>query len=205
MALRTFVKISSVTDLSDARYCAGMMVDVLGFNIDPSSHVAISLNDFLEITNWVAGVSFAGEFYSASIQQIKETIKNYPIDFIEIDKLDFIEEVALLGKPVIFRSVINSSNLHMLRSTLARLNDPVRIMLLKCNEPSIYEKLDAEIRYYNGHLKLLKGYDIKKDAPLHDYPGIELVATEEKRPGYKDYGDIMEVLEAIEADEPESF
>ena len=34
MALKTFVKISGVNNLSDARYCAGMGVNQLGFNIE---------------------------------------------------------------------------------------------------------------------------------------------------------------------------
>ena len=36
MALSTIVKVGSIRNLSDARYCAGMMVDVLGFSINPN-------------------------------------------------------------------------------------------------------------------------------------------------------------------------
>ena len=33
MSLQTFVKVGEITNLSDARYCAGMGVDLLGFNV----------------------------------------------------------------------------------------------------------------------------------------------------------------------------
>ncbi|MFT7424854.1 MAG: phosphoribosylanthranilate isomerase, partial [Algoriphagus sp.] len=34
MALRTFVKINGITNLTDARYCSGMYVDLLGFTFE---------------------------------------------------------------------------------------------------------------------------------------------------------------------------
>ena len=91
MALQTFVKISNISNLSDARYCAGMMVDVLGFNIDPSSASAVSPEDFAEIAEWVAGVEFAGEFHEATMHQIKDAIKKYEVDYVEIEKMDLAE------------------------------------------------------------------------------------------------------------------
>ena len=33
MPLKTIVKVGSITNLSDARYCAGMGVEMLGFNV----------------------------------------------------------------------------------------------------------------------------------------------------------------------------
>ena len=37
MKSKKFVKIRGVNNLSDARYCSGMMVDVIGFNLN-SNH-----------------------------------------------------------------------------------------------------------------------------------------------------------------------
>ena len=34
MSLKYFVHVSSINNLSDARYCSGMMVNSLGFDID---------------------------------------------------------------------------------------------------------------------------------------------------------------------------
>jgi len=124
MSLKTFVKISNISNLSDARYCAGMMVDVLGFNIDPKSESQVSAEDFTEIAEWVAGVQFAGEFSEASIDEIKETIKSYPIDYNEINNLDLVEQVFLLGKPIIFRLSIDSEEiLAKLKSKLSYLDE----------------------------------------------------------------------------------
>lgn len=47
MALKTFVKISGVNNLSDARYCAGMGVNQLGFNIE-DKHLIILIHNRLK-------------------------------------------------------------------------------------------------------------------------------------------------------------
>lgn len=199
MALKTFVKVSKVNNLSDARYCAGMMVDVLGFNVDRLTDSFISEGDFSEITEWVAGVQFAGEFYDSKLEHIKNSLKLYPVDLIEVDKLDLVEKVHLLGKPIIFRVFIETkSDLDGLKSKLSYLDELAKYVLLKSTNAELYDQIDALIGYYNGNLKLLKGYGISKTKSLSKFPGIELEATEEERPGYKDYGQIMDVLELIE-------
>ncbi len=201
MSLKTFVKISNVSNLSDARYCAGMMVDVIGFNVDPSSDSCVSESDFTEITEWIAGVSFVGEFTNANDDQICETIKNYPVDYIEIQNIDLVEKVGLLGKPLIFRlNVETKEDLSKLKSTLSYLDELVKIVLLKSQNQELFEELDSQIGYFNGNPKLLKGYGVKTSEEMAKLPGLELEATKEDRPGYKDYGHIMDLLELIEED-----
>ncbi|SNS72786.1 phosphoribosylanthranilate isomerase [Ekhidna lutea] len=201
MALKTFVKISNISNLSDARYCAGMMVDVLGFNIDPTSDSQVSEEDFKEITEWVAGVKFAGEFHGADLNQIKESVKKYPVDYVEIHSLDLVEQVHLLGKPIIFRLSIEDENeLSKLKSNLSYLDELVKMVVVQSSNSTLTDQIDSQIGYYNGNLKLLKGYGIAEDKNMGNYPGLALEATEEDRPGYKDYGQIMDVLELIEED-----
>jgi phosphoribosylanthranilate isomerase len=49
------VKISNVTNLSDARYCAGMGVEMLGFSIDEDSPNYISpKNSRISVPGWLA-------------------------------------------------------------------------------------------------------------------------------------------------------
>jgi phosphoribosylanthranilate isomerase len=199
MSLLTFVKVSNISNLSDARYCAGMGVEVLGFNIDPTSSDCIDQQDFKEITDWVAGVSFAGEFHSASILEIKSAMKNYSVDYVELSRIDLIEEVQLLGVPIIFKSYVDTQeDLKKLQSNIGYLDELVKITILKSSNPELAEKLDELIMFYNGNIKLVKGYDISPDNSYEQFPGLELEATKEEKPGLKDYGEIMDILELLD-------
>ncbi|MEM6735034.1 MAG: hypothetical protein AAGC64_04975 [Bacteroidota bacterium] len=201
MALKTFVKISNVNNLSDARYCAGMMVDIIGFDIDPTSANRISPEDFKEITEWVAGVKFAGEFLHSTKATIVEASNEYLIDFIQIEDFEQVEEIHLLGKPMIFKMHIeNAEDVAKIKSKLSYLDELVRIVILKCSNEDLFEKIDDQIGYYNGNLKLLKGYGLENNQHLEKFPGLELEALKEERPGFKDYGQVMDVLETIEED-----
>ena len=199
MGLKTFVKISNVSNLSDARYCAGMMVDIIGFNIDFNTDSFIAEEDFTEITEWVAGVKFVGEFHGAGVDTIQNALMKYPVDYVEIDDINLVEKVGLLGKPLIVRLNIESEiELNQLQSHLSYLDELAKIVLIKSGNPLLHDQLDVQIEYYNGNLKLLKGYGVTPLKTLAKFPGLELEATEEERPGYKDYGQIMDVLEVIE-------
>src|SRR5690606_35497353 len=72
MALKSFVKISEVNNLSDARYCAGMTVDLMGFDLCKESEYFISPETFMELTGWVSGPEFVGEFGLSTEDNIRE-------------------------------------------------------------------------------------------------------------------------------------
>jgi len=201
MSLKTFVKISNVSSLSDARYCAGMGVDILGFNIDPTSSSRISPEDYKEITDWVAGVEFAGEFDSADADEIKRTVKDYPISYVQLSKLDLVEKIGLLGIPLIFKADIDAEkDLTDLSHTLSYLDELATIVILKTSNQELVDELDKIISFYNGNIKLLKGFQVIPSDSIHKFPGLEMQATKEEKPGLKDYGEIMDVLEILDAD-----
>ena len=54
-----------------------MMVDLLGFDLNPSSENYISPELFNDITQWVSGVSFVGEFGGAKSDEISNIIGSY--------------------------------------------------------------------------------------------------------------------------------
>lgn len=201
MALKTFVKIGNVNNLSNARYCAGMMVDIIGFNIDPTSNSCISETDFNEIVEWVSGPQYAGEFYNAGLDQIKEVMMKFPIDLVQIQDLSIVEKVHQFGKPIIFKIHISSmDDYNRLRENLDYLDELVTHAIITTSSEQFLENLDHFFQHYSGHIHLLKGYGLDKDDQLHLFKGLALEASEEERPGFQDYGKIMDVLESLEED-----
>ena len=79
MSLKYFVHVSSINNLSDARYCSGMMVNSLGFDLDNYSKSKLPVENINEICKWVNGVDFVGEFNNSESNYINRVINK--IDF----------------------------------------------------------------------------------------------------------------------------
>ena len=105
MALKTFVKIGGITNLSDARYCSGMYVNLLGFSVEQTSDKYVSHSQFSEITGWLSGLEFVGEFEDASADEVLETLKNYPaISWAEHRNIDILIELKNSGLSLIYKA-----------------------------------------------------------------------------------------------------
>ncbi|MFY0686298.1 MAG: hypothetical protein JXQ90_03985 [Cyclobacteriaceae bacterium] len=198
MSLKKFVKISKVSNLSDARYCAGMMVDILGFDIHQSSEDYVSPTLFQEITNWVAGIQFAAECGGLSSNEVNDITNNYQVDFIQTDSLDV---ASMLGTRAILNWIISSKeDLHSLKEWLAGSN--IQHIILDVANESLTSDTDS-LLMANTDINWITGATISADNieslnPL--WTGIQLEGSKEDSPGLKDYDNVMDVLEALEID-----
>ena len=203
MALKTLVKVGNITNLSDARYCAGMGVDLLSFPIASSSPNRVSPETFKEITDWVSGPQLVGELSGTSLEEIKTSLLSYDLDAIETDDLDLVEAVQLLGKEVIYRLQVNApADLDKIKSKLSYLDELAKKVVFTCSDERLFDDIDEKIMYYGGNLHLIKGFGVSKTSisDLTKFKGLELMGSPEDRPGYKDFGEVMDVLELLEVD-----
>ena len=98
MALKTLVKISGVTNLSDARYCAGMGVDMLGFSMDADSPNYVNPEKFTQMRGWVAGVLIVGETTSTDTNVIEQLLDAYHPDLLQVDEAAMLPYLSTFGK-----------------------------------------------------------------------------------------------------------
>ncbi|MEY2793852.1 MAG: hypothetical protein RJA76_1844 [Bacteroidota bacterium] len=195
--LKTQVKVTGITNLSDARYCAGMGVEMLGFPF-PDLEVA----KFNEIKSWLAGVSIVGEFASKNIEEIKQLVKEYQPDKIQVtEKIDLIA-LQELGLPILQKIDISTSNL----PNAFALNAPaVETFVLECTDMADYEGLKSSIEIWAAQYPIILSFDISED-DLIDWvdnssiKGIEVQSGVEDRPGFRDFSDLMSILEQLELD-----
>ena len=133
MALKTFVKISGVTNLSDARYCAGMMVDMIGFDLDPDSKQFTDPDKFKEITEWLSGVKMVGEFNKMTVDQIREKGEDYRLDAIQTSSVtEAPHVVAATTLPVIFKlDVSEMEEPERMQSIIEPLGNAVAFTLIE--------------------------------------------------------------------------
>lgn len=208
MALKTFVKISQVNNLSDARYCAGMGAGILGFNLEPGTVHYIEPEKFRGISEWVAGVAFAAEFTEASPETIKRLLPEYPVDYLQTDRPDYLKELQQLSLPLILRvQLSDNSQPEQIDQLMQKHVEEVEFFLLEAaaNEDIAAKQL-ADIFRLSERYPIVAGLGIEAESInqlLETYPfkGIALKGGEEIRAGYKTFDDMADILENLEVDE----
>ncbi|CAG5071407.1 N-(5'-phosphoribosyl)anthranilate isomerase [Dyadobacter sp. CECT 9623] len=205
MLTRT-VKISNVTNLSDARYCAGMGVEMLGFSIDEDSPNYISPKKFEDICSWLAGVTLVAETAQSSAEAILLQLQQYPVHAVQVEDPGLLGYLkSELALPLILRISVDQYEADEIQSLLNRYEDAATHFLLESDQ-------DAELSLNWLQIlpslaeehPLLIGFGLDTDSAiiaLNNLPeniGIALRGSEEIRPGYKDFGSMMDILEALE-------
>jgi phosphoribosylanthranilate isomerase len=204
MSLRTFVKISSVNNLSDARYCAGMAVDLIGFIIDPIAPDYLPPESFKEITNWISGTGYVGEFESDVVHKILESVKNYEIDFIQVCSPQILPEITELDLPIILK--IDLGNYKDKDQLIEVLNSTLSMVTYFLVEGENHSMKTEELLSLSSRFPLLVGTGFSSsnvNELIEKYPvkGLSLKGGDEIKPGYKDYDELADILEAIEVED----
>jgi phosphoribosylanthranilate isomerase len=197
MALKTFVKINGVNNLSDARYCAGMNVNLMGFCVNPNSDGYISPEKYDEITSWTSGVEFVGELADKEKIDVESITSSYQVGYIESSNLSALNSIDASVKKILNIDVANLNNSPF---------EGVDLVIVSKNNDDITPEEIATIKKVAAYNKVLIGYGVTVDnldsllEETNAY-GIAISAGSEIRPGYKDYDELADILEALEIDE----
>ncbi len=182
----TYVK--RVTNLSDARYCAGMGVDMLGYVIDPDHADYVSPKLYQEMSGWVAGPRRVIELvapatdlphlmeYSPELLHIHFTL----IDSENIPVLPLILECDFASCESALRKV----------SVLGLRTEYLLITGLSGQAFSTdFHPMLIDLAGMASGMELLKQYHAD---------GLALAGSHEQAPGLKDYDHLAQVLEDID-------
>ena len=206
MALQTIVKISNVTNLSDARYCAGMGVDMLGFSMDEDAPEYVDPKKFEEIRSWVAGIKIVGETTTTDTEHIEQLLDTYQPDVLQVDEAALLPFLSSFGKPLILRVDLSQVTLDQLETLFQTSSAGADFILLESRAPlHIDDDLKQMLQPLANRYPILLGTGISAQN-VHDLlaelavQGIALSGGEEERPGNKEFGELMDILEAIEVD-----
>lgn len=204
MSLRTIVKVSNVTNLSDARYCAGMGVEFIGFSIDETDPQHLDLKKSQEIRSWLAGVQIVAETRADTLGNVLEKLRDYAPDLVQTNQADWLPWLKMeLGKPLIL-SIEANQDADNIVELMHKNADYVQYFLLQSESnltldgdwPDFLQQLAAQF-------PILLGFGINADTisdllASTSLSGIALSGNTEIRPGYSEFGNLMDVLEALE-------
>ena len=189
MQQRPILYVSNITNLGDARYCAGMGVDLLGFDADPSSHDYVSPALYQEIMGWVSGPGRVIQIASP-----ETALAGYDPEYLHVirvtdagdSELPFILEMTFQASPKDghFRMSRNPSyllltdlpgNANHVRQTLQNFPKEIKVLV------SVPENVKADDWYQETGAQ-----------------GLYLKGSREISPGINDYGRLAEVLERFD-------
>jgi phosphoribosylanthranilate isomerase len=206
MALKCLVKVNAINNLSDARYCAGMGVDLLGYRLDPGVEDAMDLNNFREINEWVAGIQTVGEYGNAEAATIMRTDALFHTDYIEYSRPELTHDLKSMNRPLILTLYLDDLNDSDLNSTLEYCSGTVDYYVLTSERPMTQEEITKAIIQIPPQYPIILGTGIDKNniqSLLSTLPirGVALSGSDEIRPGYKDYDRLADILEVLEEDQ----
>lgn len=189
MSLRTLVKVGSISNLSDARYCAGMGVDFLGFRVIEGQTNAIPAKLYQEIRGWVTGPQMVAEIYGITDPAgIGEIVENFQPDYLELG----CEEFEKVGHALTLPFILSVKN-----------NEPLPTMSLTPAYIIVSSATDNLTRFIPDHdvLLVVKNTRELNEALTHTgVSGVCLHGGIEIKPGLKTYDELADILEALEAE-----
>ena len=199
MTLKTMVKVGQITNLSNARYCAGMGVNMLGFVVDDGSEFFISPEQFREISGWVAGVEFVGEISGSQIPELT----GYSFSYLQVSDRALPEIVHASGYACIF--YINTANYvpEHIAQMMEEQQKYVSYFLLEGLNPDILNDAELErITPWAASYPVWLGSGITphnlEKLLASGIKGIALYGGTESKPGFKDYDELADILEALD-------
>ena len=209
MSLKTIVKVSGVTNLSDARYCAGMGVVMLGFSMDADSPNYVEPAKFTEIRGWLAGVQIVGETTATDPDVIESLLEAYQPDALQIDEPALLPYLGTFNSSsgelsLILRVDLTHVTLDQLDTLFQTSVAGADFVLLESHSSvHIDDELKTLLQQLAKRHPILLGtgisakrvHDLLDSLPIQ---GIALNGSHEEQPGNKEFGELMDVLEAIE-------
>ena len=200
MTPKKFIKIRGVNNLSDARYCSGMMVNVIGFNLDANQKDGVNIDSFKAITKWIQGPKIAGEFDNMELELIRKYLSLIDLDIIETCNPSFLAPLIDTGKEVYLK--INLDSLVNEKALFNKIKEgqTANKIVVYSPEKSKNETLLINLLNYTKNEQIINGFNLDL-SQIDFWPSIEIMATPEDKPGYKDYGEVMDVLEHINGED----
>lgn len=211
------IKLSSITNLHDARFGAGMgtLLDVMiGFSLNPNSENYVSEQDFVQISGWITGckivVEIEGDTISDEAQKILSN-KDYTIDFIQVSDLDLLLELKMkeFELPIIYTDKLEKKqDLKALSIMYEKLKTDfgIEYFLIESNQENLSEKDIQTLKNITKKLPIILGFGITSENVTDLLSQTELkgiafkgqTETEVGMGGYTDFDEISDILEKVE-------
>jgi phosphoribosylanthranilate isomerase len=147
-------------------------------------------------------VDIVGEACGRTADEIIELCRVFQPDMLEIDSSVHLEAIASIDIPKILRVNIDTDNLPAL---FVSAGPYVKQFLLVGNDQDSLIGMEASVEIWAAKYPILVGLDIPEEdldewIEQSSIMGIGLQAGKEERPGFRDFTDLMSILEKLETE-----
>lgn len=210
--LKTLVKASNITNLTDARYFSALEVEWLGYHLEQGTETYIEPQNVIAIKEWVEGPKTVGEFGLQNAATIRQAVDVIGLDVVQVGHFVTLDQIIPLnGIPIIKEFVVDEHmNKEAIREHLFMFNNYVETFLLKGNLDWNVIKNDNSDRDFLKDIcsKYQIIFDIKIQPAdiesflltIHPY-GLNVVGGEEEAIGVKSFDELDELFEQLVIEE----
>lgn len=214
MMLKTKVKASRVSNLTDARYFAACEVQWIGFNLEQGTEQYIAPQKMRDIRGWLEGPEIVGEFGLLDAATIRETATFLELDAVQLSHFADLQTAKALADIPLLKEIVVSSDVDAqeIAATMRDFAPLVRAFLLDFSKNGItWDDLKNEqsigittLKAWCANFNLILHLDFSPDNVAEILAlspwGINLVGGEEEKVGYKSFDAIDEIIECLEID-----
>ena len=203
MGLTIPVILNSVNNLSDARYAAGMGVDMMGFETETGGERYVSPELFKAITSWLSGIQTVVEVTVLTPELLLTIQEHYQPDLIQFEKIEGVDSEALSSYACIqkftFEKGKEKESLEAIEDQLTNNYSYILFELSDWSDWRLHTDFLSELNERNTILWALpiEKEDVELIQEL-ELKGISLKGGDEQRPGWKDLDQLIDILEALE-------
>ena len=203
MSLKINVKVGEINNLSDARYCAGMGVEMVGFSLIEENPKFLPFAKIIEISNWLNGVKLVGEVKFLD-QNTVDILNTVPFDYIQFN-YDVLnkDKYGLVNIPLILKIDVDKE-LQNIENILKNNSDHVALFLFESNR-DIYSDEELLIELCKKY-KIYLAYNCSQDnlgIILNSIKpaGISMNGGNEIKPGLMNFEHLSTILELLDSED----
>ncbi len=196
------LKLSPITNLSDARFAAAAGFHYMGFCFDPNAVDFLLPIKAKEILEWTSGSHCVGEFGDQSAEEIQEISELLGVDVILLDNHILPDELSHFSKPIIKVIGLNQMDEAAVKREIAAYSPFCDAFQLNAQGISVANLLWVKPLTESYKIILNVGNDasaINEIDSLISPFAIHLQAATEEQTGMRDFSDLNALLEAIGA------
>ena len=205
MALKTLTLVSQINNLSDARYCAGMGVDILSFVLTEGQTNYLASDAVNDISGWLAGVQIAGEFYDSPAEEINQLTDTCNLSQVLLTSTYLADELTRIKTPIIQqlslnKDTINAEFIHFMEVNKEHISS---FLITSDDFTTIDEKIIPFLKDIASQFPIILGFGLNKEnvLPILEQlkpTGIALRGGQEIKPGLKSFDALADILELLD-------